>query len=518
MLNNETDGRVYKDSLWQRIVLKKFSAPIVIVFVLLCSLAISFVIATEGLDIAIFILCGLIAIPVIYAVVALPDIAIVILILLSFFINLSSRFLPEPTPIGLVLDVVTYLLILGFFVRQKKEHNWSYFNNTITYFVLIWVGYNIFEIFNPASPTLLEWVFTVRTVGFIMLMYFIFLFHIRSKEYIRFLFKLWLVLELIAALSAFQQEHFGLLPFETNWLYREPGRYQLLFIGGHLRKWGIFSDPVVFAFNMVAGCMMCISLMLGNIKTYKKVILGALCAFFFTVLLYSGTRSSYVLVPAALAMVVILNFNMRLFIVTIFLGLALGAMIVVPTRNPTIARFQSAFKPAKDRSFEERAKNQAFIKPYILSHPIGWGLGSVGIWGQRFAPDSFLAKFPPDSGYVRIAVEMGYVGLFLYCLFNFIVLYKGITYYYFMKDPELKSYCLAMVLILFTLDIGNYPQQSTVQYPTNILYFMALALINTTRRLDLEQRQAKPGLTAGEEQPENKNYVFKGDYQIKPGA
>jgi len=489
MLKSDIDGKVYRKTFWHRIILKKLSAPIVILFLLVCSLAVSFLIAREGYVLGIIILCGIIAIPVAYAVVAHPDSGMVILIVLSFFVNESSRFLPEPTPIGLVLDAVTYLLILGFFVRQKKEHDWGYFKNSITYFVLIWIGYNIFEIINPEQPTILEWVYTVRTIAFVMLMYFIFLYHIRSKEYIRFLIKLLLVLELIGALAAFQQEQFGLFSFENIWLNREPGRFQLLFIGGHLRKWGIFSDPVVFAFNMVSGCLICISLILSKISRTKKIILGLIGGFFFMTLLYSGTRSSYVIVPAALVMVVILNFNVRLFFVTIFAALGLAFMIMVPTRNPTIARFQSAFKPTHDRSFEERARNQERIKPYIQAHPIGGGLGSVGIWGARFAPNSYLAKFPPDSGYVRIAVELGYVGLFIYCLFNFIVLYKGITYYYLIKDPELKSYCLAMVLIIFALDIGNYPQQSTVQYPTNILYFLALALINVTMRLDIEQRQ-----------------------------
>src|SRR5262249_18386596 len=143
-------------------------------------------------------------------------------------------------------------------------------------------------------------------------------------------------------------------------------------------------------------------------------------------MLFSGTRSSYILIPAAMVMLVILKFNRKVFVFTAAAGFMLAFLIMVPTSNPTLARFQSAFKPSKDRSFEERAKNQEMIKPYILAHPICGGLGSVGVWGQRFAPDSFLAKFPPDSGYVRVAVEMGWIGLFIYCTFSFIILYTGI--------------------------------------------------------------------------------------------
>ena len=187
-----------------------------------------------------------------------------------------------------------------------------------------------------------------------------------------------------------------------------------------------------------------------------------------------------------------LKLNKQIFIFSIISGLCLLVLIKIPTSNATLARFQSAFKPSKDASFEERAKNQEAIKPYILSHPIGGGLGSVGVWGQRFAPNSYLAKFPPDSGYVRVAVELGWIGLLLYCIFNFVIMYKGIQYYYTIRNPELKTYCLGMILFIFAFDVGNYPQQALVQYPSNILFFLAMAILNITMRLDIAERKLKP--------------------------
>lgn len=221
-----------------------------------------------------------------------------------------------------------------------------------------------------------------------------------------------------------------------------------------------------------------------------------MAALFVFVMLYSGTRASYVIIPAAVVMLFILKLNRKIFVFAIISTLVFAVLIRMPTSNSTLVRFQSAFRPSKDASFNERARNQTRIKPYILSHPIGGGLGSVGIWGKRFAPNSYLAKFPPDSGYVRVAVEMGWIGLLIFCIFNFVVMYNGIQYFYLIKDPQLKSYCLAMVLIIFAFDIGNYPQQAFVQYPSNILFYLAAALLNVTMRLDCEQRKLKPE-TAG---------------------
>lgn len=66
----------------------------------------------------------------------------------------------------------------------------------------------------------------------------------------------------------------------------------------------------------------------------------------------------------------------------------------------------------------------------------------------------------------------------------FVILKTGIDNYYRIRDPELKSYCLAMVLIVFALNIGNYPQEALVQFPTNIYFYLVTAIIVVTYRLD----------------------------------
>jgi hypothetical protein len=492
MFNSQPKYNTPGKGFWANVVSQKLSKPIVPIFLLLLSLFFGVAIAKGGMVTGILILIFIIGIPAIYAAVAYPKFGIIIILLVAFLINFASRLVPDDTPLGLIMDAMTYLLILGFFVKQKLEKNWAYFNNPISYFILIWLVYNLLEVLNPSATSILAWVYTVRTVAFIMLMYFVFVFQIRSKDFIKLIFKVWLALDLLAALSAFQQENFGFFPFENAWLHADPLTFSLLFINGHIRKFGIFSDPVVFAFNMVTGSLLCLCFILGKIKAYKKVILAIMMCFFLTVMLYSATRSSYVLMPLGLIMMAILNFNRRVLIFVLIGGVLTLGLIKVPTSNPSLARFQSAFRPSKDASYNVRAENQRRIKPYILSHPIGGGLGSVGVWGQRFSPGSYLSKFPPDSGYVRVAVEMGYLGLFIFCLFNFVVLYQGILYYYYIKDPELKTFCLAMLLIIFVLDFGNFPQQAFVQYPSNILIYLAMAIMVVCMRLDIKQRELSP--------------------------
>ena len=235
---------------------------------------------------------------------------------------------------------------------------------------------------------------------------------------------------------------------------------------------------------MVISSLLCICLITGTFKQWKKVVLLLLALFFLLNMLYSGTRGAYVLVPAALIFIAVLNFSKKVLIIGVVVGMLIGIMIAIPTSNPTIYRFQSAFKPSNDASYNLRASNQKRIKPFILTHPIGGGLGATGVWGARFAPNSYLAQFPPDSGYVRVAVELGWIGLFIICLLMFVILKSGIKNYFMIKNRELKSYCLAATVIVFALNIGNFPQEAIVQFPTNVLFVLVTALIPVTLKLD----------------------------------
>jgi O-antigen ligase len=228
-------------------------------------------------------------------------------------------------------------------------------------------------------------------------------------------------------------------------------------------------------------------LIFGPIKTYKKYILGCLAAFFIFTMLFSGTRGAFPLIPAALILLAILNYNKHVLKFAIVGAIFFVGMIFIPTSNGTIRRFQTAFRPNDDPSFKARKNNQARIKPFIQSHPLGGGLGSTGMWGQRFAPGSMLAGFPPDSGYVRVAVESGTIGIILLCTLVFIALLTGINNFYLIKDPELKTYCLGMTMVVFVYNIGNYPQEAIVQFPSNVIFFFCIALINITARIDRNQ-------------------------------
>lgn len=468
---------------------RRWTKAIIYLVMSACALAFAFMIGTGGMVSAVLILLITIGVPIAFAIINYPKFGIVVLLVAAYFVMFVIR-MGVNFPLGTLMDGIEAFLILGIFIFQKKrpKPDWEMVKSPMAIMILVWVVYNLIQFANPTTESRMAWVYTIRAVAVVMLMYFVFVFHIRDIKFIRFILKLWIGLALFAAMYAFKQEYFGFFRFEELDVF--PKR-KLLFIAGHWRKFSIFSDPVAFSYNMVVSSLLCFSLLMGPFSKTKKIILACIGCFLLTTMMYSGTRGAYVLVPAGLVMFALLNYSKRVMIVSMIGGLFLVALIFVPTGNPTIKRFQSAFRPSNDASYLLRKQNQKMIQPFILSHPLGGGLGATGVWGARFAPRSFLARFPPDSGYTRVAVELGWIGLFLFCTLMFVIMRTGITNYYAIKDPELKSYALGMTLIIFVYVIGNYPQEALVQFPSNIYFYLVAAFITITYRLDQEMQKEK---------------------------
>jgi len=476
----------FRKAIKKFFLVDKLTSPLGYTMLFLITSLIGAGIAKFGVIFGILVLVGSIAIPLVYGLVAYPRFGIIVFLIMAYLIMWILR-IGVPFPLGTLMDGMEGLFILSLFINQKKKKDWSLFKGPVTIMILVWIVYNLIEAINPTADSQMAWLFTVRSVAIVMFMYFIFQYYITTKKFIQLVLKLWIGLAFFSAIYAFKQEYFGFFPFEEAYLHSSPVIEQLLFIGGVWRKFSIFSDPVAFAYNMVSASLLCIGLLTGPISRKKKLILSSLVAFFLFVMLSSGTRGAYVLIPAALLLLAVLKYSKKILMVVSIAGVFLAILILIPTSNPTLYRFQTAFRPNEDASFNVRKINQKRIQPYILSHPLGGGLGATGTWGQRFSPYSYLANFPPDSGYVRVAVELGWLGLLIFCILMFTVLKTGIDNYYKIRDPDLKSYCLACVLIVFALNVGNYPQEALVQFPTNVYFYLVLALIMVTMRLDKQQ-------------------------------
>ena len=458
----------------------------VIIFFLISCICLPLVALTVGTVGPILFLIAIVAPLALFGILKYPKLGIAIYLIMAYWIMFIMNF-GVNFPLGTLMDALLLLLIFGFFMEQKYHPNWKIFHNPISVVIILWILYNFAQAANPQMASILAWVYTIRAIAGVTISYFIFTYHIDSIKMFRSIINVWLVFTFLAALYAIKQEYWGFFDFEQRALDSDPRLQSLLFIDGHWRKSSIFADPVSFSYNMVVSSIICVVLAFGARSVWKKVLLSCLAMLCLNVMLYSGTRAAYVLFPAAMFLFAILKLNKQILIFSVFFFIFFMILVRLPTSNPNLSRFQSAFRPNNDASYNVRKQNQKLIQPFIQSHPIGGGLGSTGASGVRFSDGTFLSRFPPDSGYVRAAVELGWIGLGLLCTLTFLAIKTGIDNYFKIIDPELKNYCLAMTLILFALAVGNFPQEGILQFPLNVYFYLTIALINIALRLDIKK-------------------------------
>jgi len=407
-----------------------------------------------------------------------------VILVMSILVSFLSKIVD--LPYGLSLDLLLVVLALGVIMKQLKDRDLSFAKNPISLPILVWVFYSMIQVINPIAASRLAWAFTVRSVALLILLYFIAAYALNSYRRTINIFKFMLGLAFVSALYGLKQEFFGFSDFELAWLYSDPARFQLIFQWSRMRIFSFFSDPTNYGIYMSYMSVMCFILLLGKFKIWQKAILGFAGVCMLMAIAYAGSRTPVVLIPFGFAVFTMLSLKKNVIITMMIVGVLGGAFLMKSTGNAVLFRIQSAFMPENSGdTMGVRFENQKKIKPFIQSHPFGAGLGSVGEWGQRFSPDTFLASFPPDSGYVRVAVELGWVGYLLYCWLLYTIVRMGIRYYLRVKNEQIKTIYLALTTMMFMLILASYVQEAIVQLPTSIHFYVCLAVL--VRLKDFEE-------------------------------
>jgi O-antigen ligase len=472
-----------KSKIREYLLVQKLNNKFGLLLFLAAGVFISIVIATKGLVAGLVLAVGTLGIPMLIGSVFHLQFGTNLILILSFFVLHVKRINPD-IPLGLAMDILVAAMSFGLFIDQIYKRDWSIFKNPISKIILVWIIYNLIQAVNPWAESRQAWLYTVRGMAGFMVMYFIILYSLKDIKALTRLILIWVGFSFLGSLYGLYQEFVGFLPFEWNWLNSDPEVFKLIYIWGRYRIFSFFIGPSVFGLMMTFTLIICFVFLFGPYKKSIKILLISMMPSLVLGMLYSGTRAAYAVFPAALFFYALLNFNKKILLM-MFGFLVIGIFLIfAPIDNVVIKRLQSAFKPTQDASYVVRVENQKMIQPYILSHPIGGGLGSTGVWGRRFSPNSELANFPPDSTYIRIAVELGWIGLLIYLSLLFTVFYVGIKNYKRLKNPLLKNYTAAMLTVLFGIVVANFPQEATSQLPIMLLFFVPIAIINKAVELD----------------------------------
>jgi putative inorganic carbon (HCO3(-)) transporter len=476
---------------------RKITNTMIYTGLFVATIAIAFAVGMFGEKAGFLIVAILIGIPA--AIFTVSDLRVGTLLLLSiaFFLSRITHFFLHDAPFGITLDVLIFLMIIGLVVNKSKRHDFHLATTPLSYIVWLWLIYNAFEFFNPMQSRE-GWIYVIRSTAGHMIFYFLIKEAFNDIKFFRKFMVLWIGLAFLGACYGLFQKFHGMLDIELQWVMSSEERFKLYYNWGVFRTFSFFNDPTVYGILMAFTGLFCITLTMGPVKLWLRALLMFMGGVMLLSVVYTGTRTAYVMLPAGFGFFALITLQVRTIIFSgiIFLIAAFIIFSDIKSVGPLIStnsleRIRSAFKPKDDPSYQLRLANQATIKPFMQSHPFGAGLGSIGSQGERFEPNSQLAGFDADSAYVKFGVELGWMGLLLYCILQCVALITGIRSYYKVQDPEIKAYLACLTAVIFSIVVANYPQMATIQLPNAFLFYAIIAFIDKMAVIDKKTNSTK---------------------------
>lgn len=491
----EDNSNTYKLTKWfnKEFFYKQLVSPFGITLLSLIAIGAGYL-AYKGL--AIFVILIAVALAgaiVVYYCFFQPLTGYYLVTFMAFFAFYPNHLFNREFPISTVIELLLWFVFLGSY-REKKKLNQqknSLLYTGISVVLIIYSVYHVIQFFNPNMLGKAGYFFIIRKFTVFIFLYVMAYRLINTPKKFRFFVKFWLIMSFICALYGCYQQWFGYLPMELRYIKSSPIEYKLMFQGGVLRKYSFLSDVV--SFGVLSGSMALITIIVAiNQKDKKrKYLMFAAAVVMMLGMSYSGTRTTNVILPAGMALYLLMTIRSRTTLITLFLC-CMGAFFILfaPIDNPSLNRIRSTFRP-ENASLNVRDANRHYIQPYIYAHPIGGGLATAGVPGRRFNPGHFLAGFPPDSGLLQIALEMGWVGLALTILFYLMILYQCIYFYFKIKNPEYKTYAVAFAAALFAIMITQYSQVTIGQIPLVFFYMSSISLVKRLMEFDNSEQLLK---------------------------
>jgi hypothetical protein len=211
----------------------------------------------------------------------------------------------------------------------------------------------------------------------------------------------------------------------------------------------------------------------------KRIGFGILMIGMLVSMSYSGTRTAMAMVLVGVAFFLIMTILNKETLIGSVMIVVLGAgLLFGPFYGGTMSRIRSTLNPSADPSMSVRDTKRVRLQEYIITHPIGGGLYTVGNNGAKYAPGHPLAgPWDPDSGYLLIALETGWIGLLIFQTLFFFTMYRGIQGYFAMDDPLLRTYMLAYITPFLAVSVAHFTQDAMFMKPVNLLVYATYAMV-----------------------------------------
>jgi len=309
-----------------------------------------------------------------------------------------------------------------------------------------------------------------------------------TREKIKNLFKVILIVNIFGVLVSVVQTMFGIESIKLFFGDYAPN----VGLAEYVKRvpsffWEAQGAGLYFAIMVFLGCA-CAVLFFRRSLLIKLVI-----AFSIVGLLLTGTRIALLAFIMGVFFVFLFNISMRRIIVALFIVVALlsvGAIaykFVLPIQvKDRITNYELK------RSSGERFKIWATSLPIIKHYPLGVGLSRRDLFDAALTNKSYLqtkyfvypsmrSRMGFESSFLDILYSLGVLGLiiFLWLLVSFFKV--GLTTYFEMRDKSVRFFIICLVASMLIWVLSSLTSERCYDVHSMVMFVILLAVLNSIR-------------------------------------
>lgn len=448
------------------------------------ALGAGWLVGQSGLIVSAALLLGPLVVAFVLLVFYYPRAGFITFILYCFAVMVINRHIDD-VPFGLGMEALLLLTWLAVAFHQSKEYKWSQLQNDLCRLTLAWFIINLLELGNPAGASPVGWFYEMRgsALYWFLTVPLAFLLFNRRRDLRTFLILI-IGLSVLGTLYGIKQHVWGVDKMEQAWL--DAGAYRTHVLWGQLRIFSFYSEAAQFGASQAHIGLMCLILALGPYATWKRVVLACAALLLLYGMLISGTRGALFVVVVGGFIYLALSKQVKILILgSLFAVAAFGLLkyTYIGNNNANIVRLRTSLNP-NDPSLQVRIKNQAILREYLATRPLGGGVGSIGQWGTTYNKGSFLSTIAPDSYFVKIWAEYGIIGLLIWLGISLYILGKCCGIVWNTRDLHLRQQLLALTAGYGGILVCSYGNEIMNQMPSAMLIYISWVFVFQGPQLD----------------------------------
>lgn len=404
------------------------------------------------------------------------------LIIVNYFIQMKDVHVPGPMSLP---NEMLQLLLLGIaIIDSRQSPHFERSLNPMLFALIIWCSFCTIEILNDTCGLGINigaWYTGARMMAFQLLYIFlVFSIYISSPELLMKYLKLWAFLSLFSAIWTWKQQHIGLTPSESSFLYGRGSTTHVLQGGTLIRYFSTFSDAANYGCNAAAAAVA--FFIFGITSKFKKdrwffLIIASIVLFN---MFASGTRTAIFCIIGGFAVYIVLSKSVKIAIPSVIIGSLFFCFLAftnIANGNQQIRRMRSAFDKS-DASTKTRDINQETMRKYMRDAP--WGIG-VGMGMDNVPANNKynrMATIPPDSEYIFIWLRTGRIGITLFVI-TMLIMLGGACYIvlFKLKSPSLTGIGGGLCCAFVSIQFGGYANQVLMQFPNCLIFYGGLTIV-----------------------------------------